>query len=407
MYPLPPYARRVECLESTGTQWIDTGVGVAANTRIVARWTQMGVGVNQRLYGVNDGNPANMSLYINGGGAWALALGTAAFQLLPSAAVGDCTIDADLATGAYTFANGTQSASGTAASTPFASTNIIPIFARNTLGTIAYADYPSTMRLAEFTIYYGSTPVRSFVPCRILDTGYLWDEVEGKFYGNQGTGDFVLGPDVREGVLPTRLNPFGIGRRMVDIKKIEYIEANANDGTAQYIDTLVPVTTDTIVEAEWTQTGTAIQQRLFGVNDSSGKVFALYINSNRKWAVNTGASAGGVMQDAMLGDWSGSFNLGTGVCVLNGRSRSNGGTPFSSDNAIPIFARRNVGTPLYSDYPARMQLKSFKITQGGRTAFDGTPVRIGSVGYLLDKVSGQLFGNLGTGSFIVGPDLLV
>lgn len=32
------------------------------------------------------------------------------------------------------------------------------------------------------------------------------------------------------------------------------------------------------------------------------------------------------------------------------------------------------------------------------------PVRKGTVGYMYDKVSGQLFGNEGTGSFILGPD---
>ena len=36
--------------------------------------------------------------------------------------------------------------------------------------------------------------------------------------------------------------------------------------------------------------------------------------------------------------------------------------------------------------------------------FDFAPVRVGSVGYMYDRVSGQLFGNAGTGSFIIGPD---
>ena len=41
---------------------------------------------------------------------------------------------------------------------------------------------------------------------------------------------------------------------------------------------------------------------------------------------------------------------------------------------------------------------------------NGTPIRsyvplcIGSVGYLFDRVSGQLFGNAGTGDFVLGPD---
>lgn len=33
------------------------------------------------------------------------------------------------------------------------------------------------------------------------------------------------------------------------------------------------------------------------------------------------------------------------------------------------------------------------------------PVRVGTTGYMYDKVSGQLFSNNGTGSFIVGPDV--
>jgi hypothetical protein len=35
---------------------------------------------------------------------------------------------------------------------------------------------------------------------------------------------------------------------------------------------------------------------------------------------------------------------------------------------------------------------------------DFIPVRVGQVGYLYDRVSGQLFGKYGTGDFIVGPD---
>ena len=35
---------------------------------------------------------------------------------------------------------------------------------------------------------------------------------------------------------------------------------------------------------------------------------------------------------------------------------------------------------------------------------DFTPVRVGTVGYMYDCVSGQFFGNSGTGAFIIGPD---
>ena len=36
---------------------------------------------------------------------------------------------------------------------------------------------------------------------------------------------------------------------------------------------------------------------------------------------------------------------------------------------------------------------------------DLIPVRVGNVGYMFDRVSGTLFGNDGTGDFIVGADV--
>ena len=35
---------------------------------------------------------------------------------------------------------------------------------------------------------------------------------------------------------------------------------------------------------------------------------------------------------------------------------------------------------------------------------DFIPIRKGNIGYMYDRVSGQLFGNAGTGGFIIGPD---
>lgn len=45
-----------------------------------------------------------------------------------------------------------------------------------------------------------------------------------------------------------------------------------------------------------------------------------------------------------------------------------------------------------------------KITKNNELIFDFIPVRVGQVGYMFDKVSMKLFGNSGTGSFVLGPD---
>ena len=46
----------------------------------------------------------------------------------------------------------------------------------------------------------------------------------------------------------------------------------------------------------------------------------------------------------------------------------------------------------------------FRLWKNDVLMLDLIPVRVGNVGYMYDKVSKQLFGNAGTGAFILGPD---
>ena len=38
--------------------------------------------------------------------------------------------------------------------------------------------------------------LRDFIPVRVGQVGYMYDRVSGELFGNDGTGDFILGPDV-------------------------------------------------------------------------------------------------------------------------------------------------------------------------------------------------------------------
>ena len=54
-----------------------------------------------------------------------------------------------------------------------------------------------------------------------------------------------------------------------------------------------------------------------------------------------------------------------------------------------------------------VRLQSFKWRQSGTGwIYDMIPVRVGQKGYMYDKISGELFGNAGTGDFILGPDVV-
>ena len=57
-----------------------------------------------------------------------------------------------------------------------------------------------------------------------------------------------------------------------------------------------------------------------------------------------------------------------------------------------------------ASYQNKVHLYSFSIEKSGEKIIDLIPVRKRSIGYMYDRVSGQLFGNQGTGDFIIGPD---
>lgn len=81
--------------------------------------------------------------------------------------------------------------------------------------------------------------------------------------------------------------------------------------------------------------------------------------------------------------------------LINGVSKTStlSNPTFENTNPIVIFSDKFMGRLYY-----------LKFTKGGTVVCDLIPVRVGQVGYLYDKVSGNLFGNSGTGNFILGPD---
>lgn len=75
---------------------------------------------------------------------------------------------------------------------------------------------------------------------------------------------------------------------------------------------------------------------------------------------------------------------------------------FTTPNTIILFGCRNNGS-LSSMLHGK--ICSCKLSKNGVMQRDYIPVRVGTVGYMYDKVSGQLFGNSGTGNFVLGNDV--
>lgn len=74
--------------------------------------------------------------------------------------------------------------------------------------------------------------------------------------------------------------------------------------------------------------------------------------------------------------------------------------PFENRYSFYLF---NINGNIAGWNTGTVRISSVKFNNG--LTFDAIPVRVGNVGYMYDKVSGRLFGNAGTGDFILGPDI--
>lgn len=181
---------------------------------------------------------------------------------------------------------------------------------------------------------------------------------------------------------------------------VEYLEST---GT-QWIDTMfVPQQDDVrfIIECSVEKTGNNIFVGMakYGFNDFA---FNFYNRSSIYW---------------WFGGRSGNFSatgldhqrLEVGVEIIYNGNLVTTVSPTSSfvgnTSRLALFGQANRAIPTDALYKASGKVYSFAIYYGNQIQLDFIPVRVGQVGYMYDRVSGQLFGNAGTGAFIVGPDV--
>lgn len=101
------------------------------------------------------------------------------------------------------------------------------------------------------------------------------------------------------------------------------------------------------------------------------------------------------------------FESTKGTLKVNGTEYSSVSTvTYNTGYSIYLFALNTAGAMTFDDIysDAEFYIHKAQIYNDEQLVFDAIPVRKGNVGYLYDKVSGKLFGNAGTGEFILGQD---
>ena len=236
-------------------------------------------------------------------------------------------------------------------------------------------------KLYSLRIKNADTTVRDFIPC-INPSGVvgLYDLVGKQFYGNAGTGTFTAGPII------------AIAADKSEITKLEYIQST---GT-QYIDTGFNLKNDSkvVLDCDISYSSGSNWDMIFGTYDSSawfswwangGYINAYY---GSEWKKTT-APSGRIILIADGNNWT-----------ANGTTMIINASTFTAPSTAYIFSIHNGGS--YTN--ASMKLYSCQIYDNGTLVRDFIAAKLsdGTVG-LYDKLNGLLYINVGTGTFTAGP----
>lgn len=190
-----PYDAEVGYLESTGTQFINSGLYASPSMRVVVKINYTAVNTNGAIF--RSGTNFWYGVYVNNNLDFAYTFKDSSGNFITTSrhvqVNTDYVIDFDGPSRALKINSINIQILGTPATL---TSNIeMPILSRVTGGG---SFSPScSAKLYYCKIYVGGTMERDLIPVRVGTVGYMYDRVSGQLFGNVGTGDFVLGPDVQ------------------------------------------------------------------------------------------------------------------------------------------------------------------------------------------------------------------
>ena len=397
---LPEGYTEVDYIESSGTQYVNTGFKPTSNTKYELDIDSINSNDTAYIIGTIDGNSNRNNIYLTSNGYFSAGYGSA-YQSTTIKFQANTKYNIKLDKNlfyidnvlAYSFTEET-----------FNNTVTSYLFARNNGGTI---DRLTSMKLYSCKIYDNNIIVRNFIPCyRNSDNEIgLYDLVNNVFYTNAGTGTFTYGSTVTR-PSPDYSMPIHVikGNNTIKVSnlpdgytEVEYIEST---GT-QYIDTgRYPSDIEDIeCKIEISSTG-AIYGAWKGTNTSRRH---LYRTST---AINIGYGTTG--NATITSDFTGVLNIKAHFENKNQRLIINdlGNVSFTDSPTNPklnayLFGRNYSGGD--SD-KVSMKLYYWKIYDNGTLVRDYIPCIKNSnneVG-LYDLVNNTFYTNAGTGEFIAG-----
>ena len=191
---LPSGYTRLEYIQSTGTQYIDTGFKPNQNTRLICKAKAPTTSGSNFLFGGRTSISANKFSFGSSGDKYYIGYGNGTNVTASKITnySGVLFIDANKQNWTLTTESISETIVGGTYSSFTSPVNLV-LFACNTNGTLAYGKDT----LYSCQIYDNGTLIRDFVPCKNASNAIgLYDNVNKVFYINKGTGTFTAGPQM-------------------------------------------------------------------------------------------------------------------------------------------------------------------------------------------------------------------
>lgn len=183
--------------------------------------------------------------------------------------------------------------------------------------------------------------------------------------------------------------------------EVEYLQSDSD----AYIDTGISGNRPLEIQVGWIHTTYVRYACILGNYTSGGTSdngWRIYLMTDSKGGINVGSL---FLNEATH------FN-----CSANTRydlTFSSNGITVNGSNVNVAYSGTGNSTHIYlfnrGDNPTsrNINLKIYycKIYDNGTLVRDFIPVRVGQVGYMYDRVSGTLFGNIGSSNFVIGQDI--
>ena len=213
---VPAGYTQLEYIESSGAQYIDTGISAPNGFKAILDWmfTDFSGDNNKTVLGSEDSASPWACNWLQKRGSsvyyWSLGAYSALGSLTVISANTRYRIDMSTIKGAsYLKIDGDSIITGTNSNSR--SSNSIYIFATNKAGT---AGDPSSARLYSCKIIKDDETVRNYIPAKRNSDGVvgLYDLISKTFFTNAGTGTFTAGseiPSVTSGWLFDKLKEYG------------------------------------------------------------------------------------------------------------------------------------------------------------------------------------------------------